>query len=103
MRANSEEMRVAREVVQFLVGRDFAERARGDREVISFELESRPGWKLRSVVFSRDALRRLAGDPLREIKLDYLRRDLLRSAPVRVEYRYPRLAQRAVGMHSVAQ
>jgi hypothetical protein len=49
------------------------------------------GLKLHTIVLKRSSLRRLAGDPDRELKLDYLRRDLLDSATRRGEFRYPRL------------
>jgi hypothetical protein len=46
--------------------------------------------KLRSILLSRDALRRLLSDPSGAVKIEYLKRDLLRSAMQRTEYRYPR-------------
>jgi hypothetical protein len=46
--------------------------------------------KLRSIVLDRNALRQLARDPDREVKIDYLKRDLLRAADHAIEYRYPR-------------
>ena len=97
-----EEVNVAQEVVRFLLGKNFAEKMRGDAETIAFEIDARPGWKLRSVVFSRNALRHLAIDPDRDVKLDYLRRDLLKAAPHRAEYRYPRGIQRAIAVRCAA-
>jgi hypothetical protein len=47
--------------------------------------------KLRSILLRRDALRRLLTDPARAVKIEYLRRDLLRAAMHRIEFRYPRL------------
>ena len=91
MKAQSEEMSVAQEIVRFLLGKNFSEKVRVDGDLIAFDIEPRPGWKLRRVVFSRLSLGRLAADHDREVKLDYLRRDLLRCAPHRAEYRYPRV------------
>ncbi len=48
------------------------------------------GLKLRSIILSRESLRRLLRDPNGAVKVDYLRRDLLRCAAQAVEYRYPR-------------
>jgi hypothetical protein len=89
-RAKNEEVGVAMEIVRFLMGRDAAQKVNGEGDTVSFRVDPRPGWKLRLVVFSRRALRKLASDPAREVKLDYLRRDLLRAAGTRAEYRYPR-------------
>ncbi len=47
--------------------------------------------KLRTILLNRDALRRLLNDPDGAVKIEYLKRDLLRSVAHRVEYRYPRL------------
>ena len=45
---------------------------------------------LRTIVLSRTSLRRLIEDPAREVKVEYLQRDLLRAAGKRNEFRYPR-------------
>lgn len=46
--------------------------------------------KLRWVVLDRDSLRRLLLDRDRAVKIEYLKRDLLRSARLFRVYRYPR-------------
>ena len=46
--------------------------------------------KLRSIVLNRAALRRLLTATNGVVKIEYLKRDLLRMARHRVEYRYPR-------------
>jgi hypothetical protein len=46
--------------------------------------------KLRSIVLSHESLRRLLRDPNRAVKVEYLRRDLLRCAVEAAEYHYPR-------------
>jgi hypothetical protein len=48
------------------------------------------GLKLRSIILSRESLNRLLRDPKRAVKVEYLRRELLRRAVHAVEYRYPR-------------
>lgn len=60
-----------------------------DREVIRFAVRSRE-LKLHSVVMRRASLRRLLRDPAGPVKIEYLQRDLLRSAETRGELTYPR-------------
>ena len=62
-----------------------------ERDVIRYAVRS-GAMKLRTIIFSRAALRRLLSDAAAMVKVDYLRRDLLRVADTRVEYRYPRPA-----------
>jgi hypothetical protein len=50
--------------------------------------------KLRSIVLNRSALRGLLTATDGVVKIEYLKRDLLRAAPHQVEYHYP---HRAVG------
>ncbi|HEY3054052.1 MAG TPA: hypothetical protein VGK04_11765 [Thermoanaerobaculia bacterium] len=58
-------------------------------EVICYSVRGRT-LKLRSTVLSREALRHLLADPAKSVKVEYLKRDLLRSAIRFDEYRYPR-------------
>lgn len=60
-----------------------------DEKTFRIRLKKAPGWKLVSIVFSKRALRKLLSDPHRDIKLEYLRRDITRQARWRREYRYP--------------
>jgi hypothetical protein len=60
-----------------------------DRDVICYAVRSQM-LKLQSVTLNRAALRRLLSDPSGAVKIDYLKRDLLRSAPHRGEFSYPR-------------
>jgi len=50
--------------------------------------------KLRSIILNRAALRRLMSASNGAVKIDYLKRDLLRTATYRAEYRYPRRSWR---------
>lgn len=59
-----------------------------DRENVRFAV--RGPMKLRSVVLGRAALRRLLHDRDGAVKIEYLQRDLLRSAEQRGEYVFPR-------------
>lgn len=52
---------------------------------------SRDGWRLSTIVLAREAAGRLWFDRLREIKLDYLVRDIERVASRRARWTYPRL------------
>ncbi|PYQ35011.1 MAG: hypothetical protein DMF57_04410 [Acidobacteria bacterium] len=56
--------------------------------------------KLRSIVLDREALRHLLQDPIGAVKIDYLKRDLLRCAERVSEYHYPRTRVRS--RHPVA-
>ena|SRR5712692_6311879 len=57
--------------------------------------------KLRSIVLNREALRHLLQDPIGAVKIDYLKRDLLRCAVRVAEYYYPRARVRS-SRHPVA-
>lgn len=59
-----------------------------DRENLRYAI--RGAMKLRSVVLGRAALRRLLHDRDGAVKIEYLQRDLLRTAEQRGEYVYPR-------------
>jgi hypothetical protein len=66
----------------------------GNRGDICYEVRSR-SLKLRSIVLNRAALRRLLSATNGVVKIEYLKRDLLRMASRRAEYRYPNRARRA--------
>lgn len=78
------EMELAETLLQPLLDQSWTE----DAETIRFRIR-KPGWKLSSIIFSKRALRKLVSDPHREVKLEYLRRDIARQAGSRREYRYP--------------
>jgi hypothetical protein len=85
---NMDETKLAEEIVSVL--QPAALRAcTSDRDVIRYAVRGNLV-KLRSIILDRDALRRLLKDAAAAIKIEYLKRDLLRSAGLRSEYRYPR-------------
>ena len=86
--STNEETRVAEEIVSVLPA-GVARLCSDDRESIRYAVRGL-GLKLRSVIFSRRALQHLLTDPAGAVKIEYLQRDLLRSAPRRAEYEYPR-------------
>lgn len=57
---------------------------------IQFRIASEDGWRLRRIVLGRESLERLAIDPEREIKVEYLKRELTLAAPTRRVWSYPR-------------
>ena len=65
-----------------------------DRDTLRYAVRA-AGLKLRHITLSRASLRRLADDPLSAIKIDYLRRDIQRSAKRREAFQYPRQIRRA--------
>ena len=60
-----------------------------ERDVIRYAVRGK-SLKLRSIIFDRAALRRLLGESDGAVKIDYLKRDLVRAIMSRIEYRYPR-------------
>ena len=84
-----QELRVAEEIVSVLPAGSFMRCCSDERSAIRYAVRSN-GLKLRSVVLSRASLRRLIDDPAREVKIEYLQRDLLRGANRRSEFSYPR-------------
>jgi hypothetical protein len=88
IRNKSDESRIAEEIMSVLPA-GIARAASDDRENLRFSVRAK-GLRLRSIVFCRASLRRLLADPLRAVKVEYLQRDLLRSAEKRGEFRYPR-------------
>jgi hypothetical protein len=88
---SNEEAHIAREIVSVLPAESVV-RVASDEQTLRFVV-SNATMRLRSVVLSRSSLSRLAGDPLRSVKIEYLQRDLLRSAMRRAEFRYPRLSR----------
>jgi hypothetical protein len=83
----NDETRIAEEIVSVLP-EGVARALSADRETIRYAVRAE-GLKLRTIVFIRKSLKRLIDDPLRAIKIDYLRRDLLRNADRRGDFRYP--------------
>ena len=85
------ELHVAEEIVSVLPGGSFMRVCSDEHDAVRYAVRS-ADLKLRSVVLSRTSLRRLVNDPARAIKIEYLQRDLLRSAKRRSEFNYPRLS-----------
>ena len=84
----TDERRLADEIVRVLP-EGVIRLCSSDREAIRFAVRSRD-LKLRSVVLRRAALRRLLRDQDGVVKIEYLKRDLLRSAEIAGEFTYPR-------------
>ena len=88
----AEETRLAEEIMGALPAGSVARVCSDDRGSVRFAVSS-SGLKLRTVVFDRESLRRLQTDPARAVKIEYLQRDLVRSAIRRAEFRYPRISR----------
>ena len=84
----TDETRLAEEIVGTLEA-DAVRVCSDDRDSIRFSIRA-AGMKLRSIVLRRWALRRLLQDPAGAVKVEYLQRELRRSAGQRIEYTYPR-------------
>ena len=89
---NPEESRLAQEIVSVLPAGSVARACSDDRNSVCYSITA-DGLKLRSVVLSRASLRRLQSDPARAVKIEYLQRDLIRSAMRRAEFHYPRVSR----------
>ena len=72
-----------------------------ERDAIRFVVRG-ASLKLRTIVLNRNALRRLLSDPSAAVKIEYLKRDLLRSATQRKAYRYPRASAARGGGEEMA-
>jgi hypothetical protein len=83
------EMNVAEEIVSVLPDGTVARVCSDDRDAIRYAVRS-AGHRLREIVLRRSSLRKLIEDPARSVKIEYLQRDLLRSASRRSSYEYPR-------------
>lgn len=57
---------------------------------IQFRIASSDGWRLRRIVLGRESLEKLERDPQREVKLEYLQRDLANAGSTRRIWSYPR-------------
>lgn len=91
-----DESRIAEEIVSVLPA-GVARACSPEKDTIRYAVRA-AGMKLKTIVLNRASLRRLMDDPARDVKLEYLRRDLLQSATVRKEFSYPRF--RTVAAHA---
>jgi hypothetical protein len=88
MKPKTDETRIAEQIVSVL-GDGVARACSAARDSIRYAVRGE-GLKLRTIVLRRASLRRLLDDPARDVKIEYLQRDLLTSAGRRAEFRYPR-------------
>jgi hypothetical protein len=82
------EMNVAEEIVSVLPSGSVARVCSDDRETIRYAVRS-TDLPLREIVLRRTSLKRLIEDPARNVKVEYLQRELLRSAARRNRFEYP--------------
>ena len=83
------EIQLAKQVIAPIIDGAPAYCVAAEDGTIRCELRGGPGCKLSSIVFSSEGLRRLQADPQRDVKIEYLQRDIARAARSRSEYRYP--------------
>jgi hypothetical protein len=91
-----DESRIAEEIVGVLPA-GVARACSPEKDTIRYTVRA-AGMKLKTIVLSRASLRRLMEDPARDVKIEYLRRDLVLSASQRKEFSYPRF--RTVASHA---
>lgn len=89
MTRNYDETRIAEQIVSVLPA-GVVRACSSERHAIRYAVRAE-GMRLRTIVLNRASLRRLIDDPARDVKLEYLQRDLLATAGKRSDFRYPRL------------
>jgi hypothetical protein len=97
----NDELTVAEAIISVLPAGSVARVCSDDRESVRFAVRA-DGMKLRSIVLRRESLQRLQTDAAAAVKIEYLQRDLLRSAGRRAEFRYPRSIRRAAARMPLA-
>lgn len=85
------ELTLAAELVDGLAPDSSETRVESDRILVRLR---KHGWKLTQLIFSKESLRRLAADRHREIKMEYLEREIEQMAALRRTYAYPRRMSR---------
>src|SRR5215213_1884242 len=95
----NDEVAVAEAIVSVLPAGSVARVCSDDRDSIRFAVRAE-GLKLRCVVLRRDSLQRLQSDVTAPVKIEYLQRDLLRSAGRRSEFQYPRAIRKAASRNA---
>jgi hypothetical protein len=83
-----DESRIADEIVSVLPA-GVARACSSDRNTLRYAVRA-AGMKLQSIVLNRRSLRNLIDDPARDVKIEYLQRELVQSAALRTEFAYPR-------------
>jgi hypothetical protein len=83
-----DETRIAEQIVSVLPA-GVARELSTEKENVRYAVRD-TRMKLRTIVMSRISLRRLIDDPARDVKIEYLQRDLMETAAQRTEFRYPR-------------
>lgn len=86
-----DESRIAEQIVSVLPA-GVVRACSPERNTIRYAVRGE-GMKLKTIVLNRESLRRLMDDPHRDVKIEYLQRDLLQNASRRGEFRYPRLIE----------
>lgn len=81
------EMEVAERLIDSLAADAVETRVERDKVLVRLR---KKGWKLTQLIFSLESLRKLAGDRHREIKMEYLEREIEQIAQQRRTYAYPR-------------
>jgi hypothetical protein len=83
-----DESRIAEAIVSVLPA-GVARACCAERDSIRYAVRGE-GMKLRTIILCRRSLRKLIDDPARDVKIEYLQRDLLQTAARRTEFCYPR-------------
>ncbi|MDX1584358.1 MAG: hypothetical protein R3338_12240 [Thermoanaerobaculia bacterium] len=80
---------VAREIVSVFPPESIS-RCEEFPDRIQFRVTDREGLEVRRIILGRESLRKLDRDPQRDVKIEYLRRDLENASRTRRTWAYPR-------------
>lgn len=92
-RTGTRGLRIAEQIVSVLPAGTVMRVCSDDCDTIRYAVRAKDV-KLRSVVLGRGSLQRLATDPARSVKIEYLQKELLEAAATRGDFRYPRTVRR---------
>lgn len=88
VRKTTAEVKLAEEIVGVLPAGSVARVLSPEKDSICFRIRS-ASVKLHTVRFRRESLRRLSAEEDRDVKIEYIKRELLAAAEHRGEYHFP--------------
>lgn len=82
--------RIAREIIS-VIPNELISRFEEFPDRLQFRIaQNHDGWQVQRVILARESLEKLDGDPSRDVKIEYLKRELANAARTRRVWTYPR-------------